>query len=242
MELDELSRAEQAHHLHRLRDARYQALRDAEDFLSICFALEELGCRLKENKANGLGGYETQFRALSTHGEMNPADFEVLFNQVRVARNDAAHQGVAARNAVKRAIKLCVYIEAILMSRLTLVGDVMSSGLLMAQPHHTLSYLREMMLGSSFSFLPYQFFSDYRLINDLYLSQLIRSPQYQRKAFYTTTVSQLDPKSITRLKKAVILKETDPLADVIDQISIYPAVVEGSGGIPVGIITAFDLL
>jgi hypothetical protein len=218
------------------------ALRDAEDFTSICFALEELGCRLKEYKASGLGCYEKQFQTLAASGGMDEARFEVLLHHVRMARNDAARQGISARNAAKRTIRLGVYIEGIIMTQLKLVGDVMSGGLPLAQPHHTLSFLRETMLGNSFSFLPYPVSSEYRLISDGYIAQLLESAEYSRDKFFITTVSQLDPRSIGQLEKAVVLKNIDLLKNVIDENSVYPAVVEADGGRAVGIITAFNLL
>ncbi|WP_407538644.1 hypothetical protein Q0M94_10710 [Deinococcus radiomollis] len=241
MEITALSQPEHTYFLRRLRDARYAVLRDAENFINICSTLEELGCRLKEDKATGLGGYRKEFRALSAHGGMDETRFDVLFDQVRLARNDAAHQGVFARNAAKRAVKLCVYIEGIIMTQLKQIGDVMSGHLLLAQPYHTLSHLREEMLTNSFSFLPYQVADGYRLISDIDVARLLRNPQYSSRS-YTTTVSQLDPQWLEGLHPAEVLQETDLLSAVIERISVFPAVVERSEGLPVGIITAFDLL
>lgn len=242
MEFTALSQPEQTYFLQRLRDARYAALRDAENFVDICSALEELGCRLKEAKAIGLGGYEAQFRALSVYGGMEGTRFGVLFEQVRMARNDAAHQGVFARNTAKRAVRLCTYIEGIIMTQLQQIGDLMSGHLLLAQPHHTLSHLREEMLSNSFSFLPYQVSGGYRLISDIDVARLLRNDRFKGKNSYTTTVSQLDSQWLGGLHQAVVLQETVLLTAVIDRISVFPAVVENSSGLPVGIITAFDLL
>ena len=242
MTLSKLRTAEKVFHLHRLRDARYNALKDAEDFTSICFALEELGCRLKGSRAMGFGGYEKQYRGLSVLGGMDPGRFAILFDQVRVARNDAAHQGVFARNAARRAIRLCIYIEEILLNELELVGDVMSSGLQMAEPYHTLSHLRELMLSSSFSFLPYRVLEEYLLVSDLFIAKLLRSAEFGGSKFYSVTLAQIGPEGINSLERAEVLGETDPLTGVMDRISVYPAVVQNASAHPVGIISAFDLL
>ena len=128
------------------------------------------------------------------------------------------------------------------MTQLKQIGDVMSGHLVLAQPHHTLSHLREEMLSNSFSFLPYQVSDGYRLISDIDVVRLLRNPDYSKNKFYTTTVSQLDSLWIDGLYQAVVLQKTDLLTAVIDRISVFPAVVENSNGLPVGIITPFDLL
>ena len=90
-----------------LRDARARAFSDAEGFQEVLFAIEHLGTALL-SKASTLNVLRENYAGLLKHlllrfaFRQNSAifilHFDVLYRIVRVARNDALHQGAYARH------------------------------------------------------------------------------------------------------------------------------------------------
>lgn len=150
-----------------LRAARYTALADSEGFQEVCFALESLGMRLHNKKAD-LGTYKRRLKQLSNDSEVlsqftesHPSSFtafDALFESVRAARNDAMHTGVYARHATAAAIELCIGLEAALMKDKALprhqVKHYMVKSPVSLEPWHPVAHARQLMLTHSFSFLP----------------------------------------------------------------------------------------
>lgn len=109
-----LSPDEAAYYLKLFRQARYRTLDDVEDFTSVCFALEELGRRLKGSNLKSLRKYKdviARFVPGRRHKE-----FVVLFDLVVTARNEAAHCGVFARNLAMRSTKIALTIEEVYLA------------------------------------------------------------------------------------------------------------------------------
>jgi hypothetical protein len=148
-----------------LRDARENALRDAEAFDGIIQVLERLGSLLL-----GEIGTLDKYRKVITNkvdgsalAKDIPEDwrdvhipFSRLYELVRIARNDALHQGAFARHLTIHAIELSLVLEDALMSSLDnpTVGDFMVRNPICAELWQPISYIRQQMLASSFSFLP----------------------------------------------------------------------------------------
>jgi hypothetical protein len=168
-----------------LRSARYAALRDAEGFREICFALEALGVRLcGERKA--LGGYEVRLKELASKSplltelpEAAPSlfgSFSALFELVRSARNDAMHTGAYARHATQAAIELSIGFEDA-MSNITntsKVHDVMVRAIFSANDFDLLGGVRQKMLAESFSFVPVRIDGEWKLIEDIEVAKYLR--------------------------------------------------------------------
>jgi len=154
-----------------LRSARLAALADGEAFDEIIHAVERLGSYLsredmaKKGKHGSLGEYRDKLLALvKAQGlalESRPnfknlmTPFETLYELVRVARNDALHQGAFARHLTKHAIELGIILEHSLSNFMDpVVADFMVRNPVCGAPWQPLMFIRQQMLANSFSHLP----------------------------------------------------------------------------------------
>ena len=103
-----------------LREARESAIRDAEAFDGVIFAIENLG-RFLQPTAKGLGNLKHCIVDIAHRSPLSFAPeiqirtvctpFETLFDMVRDARNDAMHQGAHARHLTSHAIAMAIVLE-----------------------------------------------------------------------------------------------------------------------------------
>lgn len=145
-----------------LREARAEALRDAEEFESILFAVERLGSFLT-GRIGTLADYQGVIMALAGDSPLsqlptslhawNPP-FNRLFGQLVEARNDAFHQGAFARHLATHAVQVSLILEDALMEGKDKVADYMVKNVVTASLWQPLSFVRQQMLVNSFSFLP----------------------------------------------------------------------------------------
>ena len=167
-----LSCEEALHFRNEFREARAAALKDAEGYQQILFVLERLGAYMfekrrceghKHKKANGLKDYKNCIRTLvNKHHPFrgNPPDdyhiaFDSLYNMVREGRNDALHQGAVARNMTLRSVELSLMLEDTLTA--ILGGEIkklMVRNPVRAYAWQPVSFVRQMMLENSFSYIP----------------------------------------------------------------------------------------
>lgn len=180
-----LSWDERLHHRDQLRAARYAALADAEGFHEVCYALEALGLRLAQRKAH-LGRYREPIAALATQSIVLSdlsgrfpdrfGTFESLYEQVRVARNDAMHTGAYARHATSAAIELCIGLEEALMKEQQLprskVKDYMVKQPVSVEPWQPVAHARQLMLTHSFSFVPV-FTDSWKLVSETSMAKYL---------------------------------------------------------------------
>ena len=155
------------------RDARATALKDAEGYQQILFVLERLGAYLlgggcceehKHKRANGLNAYKKCILALveKYHPFQGkpPDDYhtasETLYEMVRLGRNDALHQGAVARNLTSHSVQLSLMLEDALMSasESEQIKDYMIRRPVCAEAWQPVSFVRQMMLENSFSYIP----------------------------------------------------------------------------------------
>lgn len=241
------------------RDARAGALRDAEGFQEILFALEKFGAFLSA-KTSALGKYKDAIQSVahnsslaedipSRHKSWHLA-FSKLYELVREARNDALHQGAFARHLTNNATQLAIILEDALMENIKTTADLTAADFMVREPvcasfWQPLSFIRQQMLTNSFTYLPvlsdkeglvhWQFVSDYCLA------------KYLRKGDRKNCLAEL-------------LEETEKNQSILQSAKIcYPdtsitEVLKISKGKPVlvidkehtdrllGIITPFDLL
>lgn len=191
IEIQSLSDEERLFFRERLREARYNALADAEGFQQICFAIESLGKRLTE-RGVGLGSFRNSLERLSSFSLLLPPpgdqdnrclkNFDALFIGLKEARNDAMHSGAYARHIARDAVTLCLVLEDALMVagksndamiRMT-VGDFMVSTPVLVKPWHSVEYARQLMLLNSFSYLPIWHQGQWWLISDRAVAQYLR--------------------------------------------------------------------
>ena len=155
------------------REARTAALKDAEGYQQILFVLERLGAYLlgggccedhEHKRANGLSAYKTCILALvkKYHPFQGkpPDDYhtasESLYKMVRLGRNDALHQGAVARNLTSHSVQLSLMLEDVLMSasKSEQIKDYMIRRPVCAESWQPVSFVRQMMLENSFSYIP----------------------------------------------------------------------------------------
>ena len=155
------------------REARTVALKDAEGYQQILFVLERLGAYLlgggcyedhEHKRTNGLDAYKNCILALvkKYHPFQGkpPDDYhtasESLYEMVRLGRNDALHQGAVARNLTSHSVQLSLMLEDALMSasKSEQIKDYMIRRPVCAEAWQPVSFVRQMMLENSFSYIP----------------------------------------------------------------------------------------
>ncbi|HSP80368.1 MAG TPA: hypothetical protein VLQ93_17685 [Myxococcaceae bacterium] len=235
-----------------LREARAQALRDAEDFHALLFTFERLGAYLRGGTGRGFGAYKEailQLVAPNVDGTATPqTDFEPqhLLELVRIARNDALHQGASARHLTINAIRIALLLEDALMNQVIpqLVRHFMVANPTCAELWQPLGVVRHSMLANSFSYLPIKDErGNWMLLSDYSVARFIRGPDRTKR---------LDMSVGEALKLNLELKLDKPVAVDVDQevpkllekpFNGLPFLVLEAGGARLaGILTAFDLL
>jgi hypothetical protein len=169
-----------------LRQARLSTQKDAEDFDDLLFVFERLGCyRLSE--AATLGSYQESLLALASQSGLGQklsaiqADWHssagILYQLVNEGRNDALHMGARARHLTEHTIELCLILEDAIMNGdqpMTKIGDIMVRTPVTAEEWHPVSYVRQIMLTNSFSYLPICRAGEWKLISDYRLAAFLR--------------------------------------------------------------------
>jgi CBS domain-containing protein len=231
--------------------ARAQALRDAEAFDQILFALERLGSYLTR-KQKDLGYYKDVLSKIAKESHLcsEAADrfpqyhlqFDVLYEEARVARNDAMHQGAAARHLARHAQELALAMEDALMNGARTAGDFMVPNPICAERWQPLSAVRRTMLVNAFSFLPFRSkASRWQLVSDQELVKFTRVAKEERDYRLLMTLEEALDDGLKAVD-ATTCAVSDPLPVVIEEMKERPCLVLSKDGALVGIITAFDLL
>lgn len=236
--LVQLSAEERRYFLRRLREARYAALDDAENFTGICFALEELGKRIEGCKKIGLGKYQPALRSLVDAQTVTA--FAGNLKRLVHVRNDRSHQGVYARNAVAKAVAVCAALEDCFMTHADTVEDIMVEGVTYAQPFMPLAKVRELMLAHSFSYLPVTIGETTCLLSDHEVARCWRSMGNHAPDRHITPIATLVSNGTLTVIPAQPLPAATPLADL--PIPHEPRLVTDAQGNVVGIVSAFDWL
>lgn len=272
METRELTRQEKLHFRDELRQARSVALRDAEAFDEIIYALERMGghlcsdnCPARKNRKGKdklitlihKGAHLAQQANNSPLAVEIPSIrpdvhtcFEKLFRLVREARNDAMHEGAFARHLTTHAVELSIILEDALMYGLDKVSDFMVRSPVCASIWQPLSFIRQSMLINSFSYLPVcatetSGKSTWQLIADLDLARYLRA---------AANKIDLAKRLAQPLGQIIKLKEIElrNTKNLNPDVTIVEA-MENWDGLPicvrstqsddlVGILTPFDLL
>ncbi len=232
------------------RQARAAALRDAEGFQEILFALERFGLYLKQ-RVGTLGRYEnyiTRVAAASALANYIPESrpswhmpFSRLYDLVREARNDALHQGACARHLTKNAIQLALILEDALMFNHNTAGDYMVRDPVCAAFWQPLSFIRQEMLANSFTYLPVWGSDHWLLISDYCLAQYLRSGD--RKSRLAETLHEARNSGLVLERASTCVIDT-PISEVLEKSKGMPVLVVDNERVDrlLGIVTPFDLL
>lgn len=233
-----------------LREARALALRDAEDFHDLLFTFERLGAFLRGGTGTGFAAYRdaiTELVSPSMDDGGEPAtamDMQDLLEAVRVARNDALHQGASARHLTTNAIRVALLLEDALMAQVSpqRVRHFMVPNPTCGELWQPLGVIRHSMLANSFSYLPVNAGDGrWKLISDYAVAQFIRSGERRKRL--DLILGEAVQQGLV-LDDAVTVDVDQVVADVLAKpFSGRPCLVlEAKGTRLAGIITAFDLL
>ena len=254
-----LNELERLSFLSTFRAARHQVLRDAEAADAIIFAVERLGSFLTKQR-NGLGRYQSALSQLTQASPFHSAlsktwrtfhtPFNRLYDSLLEARNDAMHQGVAARHLATHAVQLALIIEDALMANGTKISDVMVRNPVCAELWQPVSFIRQVMLTESFSHLPVLWKGEWWLVGDATVASYLRSGgnhANRNERLSTLLKEAMDEKRLIPTRPRIIRPDAGLGQVATDNLSIPALVVDGTeaeeGKLSLlGIVTAYDLL
>jgi len=256
-----LNRDVAVHFRDQLRSARATALRDAEDFHEIIFALERIGTYLADRRGT-LNTYLPSINSVANHSPMAETipkllpsyhqRFEVKYDLVRRARNAALHEGAVARHLTVNAIELSLVLEEAMMIDHHQVSDFMVRNPVCASLWQPLSFIRQMMLVNSYSYLPLPIQRgnnrEWCLISDFRLGQYIRHNEKIAKGadardVLSRTLEDCVGSGEIELHVAKTCEAQATISSIFQMSDGSPILVLApNGGDLLGILTAFDLL
>ena len=237
-----------------LRDARENALRDSEAFDGIIHVVERLGSFLRGEIIH-LGGYKGKIEQNASYSALSEnipnqwrgshVPFSLLYDLVTDARNDALHQGAFARRLTGHAIELSLVLEDALKRSLDrpTVGDYMVRNPVCAEMWQPISFVRQQMLASSFSFLPVKRGAEWCLVSDLEIANYLGADASERRQKLAHGLNALE----AELQPAKLCAVETSLEEALRMLdgSQRPLLVYRKNGEQqslIGIITPFDLL
>jgi hypothetical protein len=252
-----MNQEESLHFRDEFREARAKALDDAEAFDGLLFALERLG-RFLHGGSGNLGQFESALTELALQSPLARAipdqwrdfhtRFDILYGQLRAARNAALHEGAFARHLTTDAVNIAIVLEDALMASSIRVGDFMVRALVCAAPWQPLSFVRQTLLAHSFSALPVYIDSDeakgWRLVSDFALADCLKSASFQeRNRLLALSLGEAVESGHLKLIAPLVCSPDDLVADVLDKCQGYPVLVASTEPRQLlGIATPFDLL
>ena len=216
--------------------------------------LERLGSYLSK-RTDGLGGYKGKIRTVACESPLADyapskhkswhISFSKLYDLVREARNDALHQGAFARHLTDNAIQMAIVLEDALMIEHNRVSDYMIRDPVCASVWQPLSFIRQMMLANSFSYLPVWPAAEdtphWGLVSDFQVAWYVRG--CNRKDRLAGTLEDAIKCGLS-LERAITCSADTPVTEVLD-MSAGKLVLVVEGDQPerlLGIVTPFDLL
>jgi hypothetical protein len=245
-----------------LRSARLAALGDAEAFDGIIHVVERLGSYLSKKRLGdngqpgGLSDYAGELKALAANSGMAVeipnryklllTSFNTLYHLVRVARNEALHQGAFARHLTRHAIELAIILEDALSNYKEPVTDFMVRNPVCAELWQPVGFIRQQMLANSYSCLPvFAANGRWHVVSDDAIARFLgreREGKIRRKQLSTTLREAAS--LLMSPTPAEFVNEKTTFAESLDLLKVERILLvrnpEGEGLL--GILTAFDLL
>ena len=241
----------------RLQKARYQVLEDGENWLGIAQAIEAVGKAIakKDKYRSGLGNLKKELQQLvkDYHPTTGQGQYEVeegpfestfgnLLKEVKEARNDEAHTGVAARSATRIAIVVGIYLEDTLMAASGAEKDgvkaYIQEQVVRAHTWQRLGECRRQILIHSFSYLPLKIKNKWKMLSDADLAEYlaVKGPDGRKETVEEAIKNRLN------VEDAVEVKPTYCKWKALKKMKGKAAVVLNKEKELLGIITPFDLL
>lgn len=237
-----------------LRRGRATALADAEGFYDIVQRIELFGRQISGTPGHGMGAYAEaicRYAMVSPLSEIIPrewphyhATFDKLYDQLRIARNDAVHQGTYARHISDHALNVSIVLEDALMAGEEVVAQYMVRDVTEAITWQPLSYIRQKMLKYAFSYLPVYHDSAWHLVSDAGLAQYLRVAKAVRDARMSETLGAAVSKGRLHLTEARTVTPGAKIGDLIEELTSEPILVvdERQKDRLLGVITPADIL
>lgn len=259
IQIDELLTKDAAvYFLNQLREGRAKVLRDAEAADAIIHVLERLGMFLSgemrtlgeyEGRITGLAGRSVLARKVPKEKAQFHLPFSELYRSVREARNAAMHEGAYARHLAVHAVQLGLILENALMNGLNLVRDLMVPNPICAELWQPLSFIRQTMLESSFSYLPVRLSmngeTEWKLVSDDALARYLMNAGdgEEKKKRLVESLADAIHRGQVQLREAKKCPQDEPVSSVLEGWNGLPIlIVRNESADLVGILTAFDLL
>lgn len=251
-----LTREEAVYFRDQLRQARAAVASDAEGYQQILYCLERLGSKLNKGGEN-LGDHAGPIGSVAGRSPLAQAipkerpechtRFGKLYDLVREGRNDALHQGAVARRLTTQAVELALILEDALMKGSTTVGDFMVREPTCAYPWQPISFIRQTMLVSSFSYLPVYLEGNqgqgWRLIADRAIAGYVNSSsQGTPKQRLVRTLDEAIAAGEIKSIETALCTVKSPVTKALQYQDGRPALVrrEGTDDL-LGIVAPFDL-
>lgn len=235
---------------HEFRAARAGALRDAEAFEEHIFVMERLGSYIVNLPRGDLRKYQSALEGVAHESPLAFAaekvfpefhvGFLALYEEARIARNDAMHQGAIARHLARHAQELALIMEDALMSGAKTAREFMVRSPVCAELWQPLSAIRRTMLLNAFSFLPFKSREgEWKLMADSELVAFIRCKDRQTRLLMTLEEALGEG---LRPAKANVSDMEEPIENIAATMGNTPRLIVDSEGRLLGLLTAFDLL
>ena len=181
----------------KLRAARDAALHDSEGYQQVLFGVEQFGRQMwPMPRPAGLGQLQCRFRQfLSICFESESpfhAEFDSLYSMMVDGRNDAMHVGAVARRLTVSCVRIAIMLEDALMAtsmknELT-IQHYMVYPVVRTYEWQPIGLIRQTMLESSFSYLPFRQDDEWRFVS---ADTICRYLQHKcRRYRLTMTLSQ----------------------------------------------------
>ncbi len=221
-----LTEVEARYFRNELQGARAEALRDAEGFVQVLFCLERMGLRLYGSVA-ALGQYRDSLLALAVESplaeeipETWPAwhtGCKALYDELVHARNDALHQGAFARLLTNHALQVALMLEDALMADATRVSQFMVRNPVTAAPWQPVSFVRQLMLLNSFSYLPIRHpAGQWSLLAEAEVGRYVRLSRPERRSRLASTVESAVQRGQLVLLPATIVAPDTPVEEACE--------------------------
>ena len=232
------------------KKARHCALKDSEGYQQILFTMERMGSFLyKENV--GLGKYKRSITNLVKQNRpcyLRPSkeyhiEFNTLYDMVQKGRNDALHKGAVARLMTSHSVQLSVMLEDTLMAiaKSGKICDYMVTHPVCVYEWQPISFIRQIMLENSFTYLPFFRREEeaWHVISDLDVAKIRSKGEIE-----CTLKCCIESENLTR-EATVLLPET-PVCKVLEYPGdkVWPVLVrrDGCNDHLLGILAPFDLM
>ena len=234
-----------------LRAARAQVQADAEGYVAVAIAIEQLGAAL--GAKDGMAKAERCIiNALSLssdwgRGDCGTPSLASAYDRVRRARNIAVHEGAMSRAVAAHAIHLTIGLEVALMKAANThaAQDWMVPNPTVAHPWMTIAQVRSALLTGGFSALPIWWDEAWHLVRDVdVVAYLPRDPKGKKRI---KDVACVDGNGTLRIHRAPLVVGPNECVQALKGTcweSGWPALVVSNHDCAclVGILTPHDLL